>query len=116
MLNAPHSRRPRMPRRQRAMVTEFCCALCQLPIEERQDYVLRVDGEFEHMKCSAPARKPAGRVTPQSTCDQTAQAAQRPIGAVRTFVEDFGDMTDIRDPGKYRLAVRELIRRVDGDP
>ena len=91
------------------------CALCQRPIEKRQDYMFRVDGRLEHMKCSAWAREPTARQAPMPTLDLMSQAAQ----ADRTDEnsrKELRQITNASAPGPYRLAVRELIEHVEGDP
>jgi len=43
------------------MEDEVSCALCGLRIAPRKDFVFRVDGRIEHVKCPVPAPKPPNR-------------------------------------------------------
>jgi hypothetical protein len=40
------------------MEDEVNCARCGLRVAPRKDFVFRVDGRIEHVKCPVPAQKP----------------------------------------------------------
>jgi hypothetical protein len=54
------------------------CARCGLRIAPKKDFVFRVDGSIEHVKCPVPAQKP---LAPDPICPACSRLI-RPIDSV----------------------------------
>lgn len=77
------------------------CALCQKPIEARQNVVFRRDGRAEHVTCLEPSRKPLARLVPEAAADPICAGCSEPIGAADSVAKD----------GEHIVHIRCLVRR-----
>jgi|RhiMetdeSRZDD1v2_1073273.scaffolds.fasta_scaffold4648039_1 hypothetical protein len=71
------------------MEDEVSCALCGLRIAPRKDFVFRVDGRIEHVKCPVPAPKPPNR-------DAICPACSMPIRPTDSVAKEGGEVVHVR--------------------
>jgi hypothetical protein len=73
-------------RQRRAMEDEVSCVRCGLRIAPRKDFVFRIDGRIEHVKCPVPAPAP----------DPICPACSKPIRPVDSVAKNGEQIVHIR--------------------